>query len=82
MSYDIDSYLILCLLYYSFIFIVQTLNAREEEENWCSPMGDIEVNTYKFLERKKKLENGLKEALIMVFLIIKKSTFWNMKKKN
>ena len=33
MSYDIDSYLILCILYYSFIFIVQTLNAREEEEN-------------------------------------------------
>ena len=30
------------------------------------------VNTYKFLERKKKLENGLREALIMVFLIIKK----------
>ena len=24
---------------------------------------------------KKKIENGLKEALIMVFLIIKKSTF-------
>ena len=76
MSYDIDSYLILCILYYSFIFIVQTLNAREEEENWQSSQ------YLQIFGEKKKLENGLKEALIMVFLIIKKSTFWNMKKKN
>ena len=73
---DIDSYLILWIvaaLHTNFGSHTDpsTLKAREEDEKWCSSMGEqSSQNTDKIFGEKKKKENGLREPLLLWFFFL------------